>query len=202
MTTRPTTPAGAMTAMSAPTPSPVPLSIVSVRKSGRRAGRDDLGGGGLQIRPIAKVEQLLEGAAAIGERALLLQRRPAPPRADGASSSFVRLHVPQPDVAAPHAAHRRRSRRNAALDFGEHAEGHRLEDRHAACANSPARKSAGCDPASRRGTGNRPVGGYPGAPRHTRSSQPRRHEEHEALFKSLRMLRAFVTSWFTALLID
>jgi hypothetical protein len=34
MITRPTTPAGAMTAMSGRSPSPVPLSIVSVRKSG------------------------------------------------------------------------------------------------------------------------------------------------------------------------
>ena len=51
-----------MTAMSACTPSLVPLSIVSVRKSGVALGADDLGGRRLQVRPIAQLEQPLEAA--------------------------------------------------------------------------------------------------------------------------------------------
>ena len=66
----------------------VPLSMVTVRKLGVDARRDDLGGRRLQLGAVAQVEQLLEAAAAIGERALLLQLRPAPRRAARCSASF------------------------------------------------------------------------------------------------------------------
>jgi hypothetical protein len=97
---------------------------------GRGAGGDDLGGDRLQVRSVAKREQLLETARTIGERALLLKgdlRLSELP-----DERFVlALDVPQAGVASPDLPHRGEAGGNRALDLGEHAEGHRLEDRDA-----------------------------------------------------------------------
>ena len=71
---RPTTPAGAITAMSALTPSRVPLSIVSVRKSGVAAAPMMSAATVCSCELLAQLEQLLEAARPIGQRALLLHR--------------------------------------------------------------------------------------------------------------------------------
>ena len=66
----------------------VPLSIVSVRKSGVAPAAMISAATVSQLRPVAQVEQPLEAARAIGERALLLQRDLRRCRADASSSSF------------------------------------------------------------------------------------------------------------------
>ena len=81
------------------------------------------------------------------------------------SASFSGLSVPQADVAAPDAPDARDAAGHRALHFGEDAEGDRLEHRHAASSSSPARRSAGRAPASRRGTGSRSADGYRARPR-------------------------------------
>ena len=84
----------------------MPLSIVTVRKSGVAAAADDLGGGGLQLELVAQLEQPLQAAAAIGQRALLLQldlRR----RQLLLQLVVLLLDMAQADVSAPHAAHAR-----------------------------------------------------------------------------------------------
>ena len=65
---------GAITAMSARTPSRVPLSIVSVRKSGVAAAPMISAATVVQLEMLAQLQQLLQAAGAIGERALLLHR--------------------------------------------------------------------------------------------------------------------------------
>ena len=152
-TTRPTTPAGAMTAMSGRRPSRVPLSIVTVRKSGVGAGADDLGGRRLQVRAVAQLEQLLEPARAVGQRALLLQLRSAPSPSSRLQRVVLRLDAAAGRRSRSRRAGRRDAAGHAALHLGEDAEGDRLEHRHAALASSPAPKSGRRAPASRPGTG-------------------------------------------------
>ena len=79
---------------------------------------------------IAQLEQLLQPARAIGQRALLLHRNLH--LGELALQILVlRFHVTQADVAAPHTPHARDAARQRPLHLGEDAEGHRLEHRHA-----------------------------------------------------------------------
>ena len=72
-TTRPTMPAGAMTAMSRL--SPFWLSLVDGQRAElrHRTGSDDFGRRGREVRALPQLEQLFEAARPIGERPLLLQ---------------------------------------------------------------------------------------------------------------------------------
>ena len=57
-----------------------------------------------EVRRVAQVEQLLEAAAAIGERALLLQLQSRASASCASELLVLLLHAAQPDVAAPDAA--------------------------------------------------------------------------------------------------
>ena len=132
-TTRPTTPAGAMTAMSALHPSRVPLSMVSVRKSGVGAGADDLRRRRLELRAARAARAAARGRASrsasarcscscdLRRRQLALERLVLRP--DAAQADVAVQHAADADDAArrPRAALRRTTPK---VD--------RLEHRHAA----------------------------------------------------------------------
>ena len=127
--TRPTTPAGAITAMSGFSPSDEPLSMVIVRNSGLGAGRDDLGGRRLQLRPLTQIEQLPQAVAPLRLRALLLQLHLQ--RLQLAPQGFVLgVHVAKRDVARPQPAHAVEPVHRPALQLGEDAEGRHLNERN------------------------------------------------------------------------
>ena len=146
-------------------PSRVPLSIVTVRKSGVAPAPMISAADGLQRRAGRAAR-----AAARG-RACDRPARAAPAAATCAVGELplqrlvLALDVPQADVAAPDAPRRRETPPDMrALHFGEHAEGRPPRAPARRCASSPARRSGGCARASRRGTGSRRVDGYRAAP--------------------------------------
>jgi hypothetical protein len=94
-----------MTLMSGRSPSRVPLSIVTVRKSGEAAD------------PVHLRALLLRGH--FGGRQLALE------------GVVFTLEIAKADVAGPDALRARHARRYAALNFREQAEGHGLEHGHA-----------------------------------------------------------------------
>ena len=129
-TTRPTTPAGAITAMS---------------RCSRRATPCRSSPSGNRASPPAPMISAAVVFSVSCSRSSSSRSRPRVRSASARcscsaicvaascrfSSSFSRLDVPQADVAAPHAADARDAAREPALHFGEHPEGHRLEHRHA-----------------------------------------------------------------------
>ena len=131
-TTRPTTPPARSPPCRRAARRAVPLSIVSGPELGRRAGRDDLGGG----RSSASTGRAARAAARGRASGRPARAAPAARSARSASCASQRLvlgsHLPQADVAAPDAAERRDAAEVAALHLGEDAEGHRFEHRHAA----------------------------------------------------------------------
>ena len=130
--TRPTTPAGAITAMSGFSPSDEPLSMVIVRNSGLGAGRDDLGG-----RSSATRRADADRGAAAGCRVRCACARSSCSFTCSVCSSRRRcfvlaVHVAQRDVAV----HSPRTPSNAVIvqrcNSENDAEGHHLEERNAA----------------------------------------------------------------------
>src|SRR5580765_7761560 len=98
---------------------------------GRRARRDDLGGRRLEIRAIPKLEERLESARSIGERAPFLELNLhlvelAP------EGGVFRIDVAQADVVVPDVPEPGDAGRTAALHLGKQAEGHRFQHGHAA----------------------------------------------------------------------
>ena len=80
--------------------------------------------------PVAGVGPPLGAWGAVGEGALLLERDLRRVELPG-ERVVLALDVPQIGVGAPDLPRGRESRRDGAFHFGEHAEGHGLEDRHA-----------------------------------------------------------------------
>jgi hypothetical protein len=100
---------------------------MSLRK---RRGADDIRGRGLQRQLLAHLEQPLEAAGAVGERALLLNRHLRRRKLPLQLVVFD-FGAPQADIAVPQVADAGEAAGGRALDLGEDAEGHRFEDRDA-----------------------------------------------------------------------
>ncbi len=103
--TRPTTPAGEITAMFASSPSDAPLSIVIVRNSGLAGAGDDLGRDRFEPRAFLELEQLAQVVGALRLSVLFLKpdlerlQRLAQPGVLGPHASQVEIAAP----AVPHA---------------------------------------------------------------------------------------------------
>ena len=130
ITTRPTAPAGEMTAMSVCTPSLVPRSMVTLRKSAA---------GLVPITSAASVGIWLRSRRSSSRRRLSASAASARSRwidtCSWRSCCLQRLvlgvHALQRRVLVPRAAHAADDRRRPALHLGEHAEDGRLQHRHA-----------------------------------------------------------------------
>jgi len=104
--------------MSALMPLCDPLSSVTVRKSGVAAAAMISGRHRVEIRVVAQIEQLLEAAAAIGQRLLLLQLHLQIGEA-GFQRVVLCVDAPEADVAAPRASKHGHAGRRAALHLGK-----------------------------------------------------------------------------------
>jgi hypothetical protein len=98
---------------------------------GARAARDDRRARRREVRPLAKLEQVLQTPALLCERPLLLQLDLQLSNLLTETLVFV-THVLQREVPLPSVAGARDHGAGRPLHFGKHAEGHRLEHRHAA----------------------------------------------------------------------
>ena len=123
-------------------PSRVPLSIVTRPEVGRRRRADDVGGRGRSSGSCSRSSSSRSRPRVRSrQRALLLQRDL---RRGELPLQLVVLRLARAAGRRSRSTGRGRPTTppdSAALHFGEDAEGHRLEHRHAASASSPARRS-------------------------------------------------------------